>query len=415
MIPPVLEIYVVWHPGDVAGQEVATQIFDHFHGSGFSGLIGGAVEVYTRFQGWRSDAGAPRPVPFPGVPQCNFVREAQIVAVVPVLGNSFANAVETGEGEWFDFSQSIAIAQNGNPSRVGVFPILLDAGALDGTVLGQVFGRYQRIAAGGWLSEEEPAEEVRCRDLAQGITQTILGPDARLTIFISHTKKYSGDEEREDASSFIRLVRSIVQETRLQQFFDASDLQPGRDWDRELRRRAGESALLALRTDLYASREWCQREMLIAKRAGMPIVILDAPVLGEERGSFLMDHVPRVPVRLEVDCRKSDIRRGLNLLVDECLKRSLWDVQKALAAGRTELGISWWAPHAPEPITLAQWLTESISNGSITVGSASLRILHPDPPLGFEEQSVLAQIAALAGQSGEVDVLTPRLLAARGV
>jgi len=47
--------------------------------------------------------------------------------------------------------------------------------------------------------------------------------------------------------------------------------------------------------------------MLIAKRAGMPIVILDAPVLGEERGSFLMDHVPRVPVRLEADRRKSDI------------------------------------------------------------------------------------------------------------
>ena len=81
--------------------------------------------------------------------------------------------------------------------------------------------------------------------------------------------------------------------------------------------------------------------MLIAKRAGMPVVILDSLGHGEERGSFLMDHIPRIPVR-EAKGRwsKVDIRRGLNLLVDECLKRAIWGVQQSLAMNRDDLGIA---------------------------------------------------------------------------
>jgi hypothetical protein len=43
MLPPVLEIYVVWHPDDAAGKTAADQIVAHFHGTLFSGLIGGAA------------------------------------------------------------------------------------------------------------------------------------------------------------------------------------------------------------------------------------------------------------------------------------------------------------------------------------------------------------------------------------
>ena len=35
--------------------------------------------------------------------------------------------------------------------------------------------------------------------------------------------------------------------------------------------------------------------MITAKQAGVPVVILDALDEGEDRGSFLMDDVPRVP------------------------------------------------------------------------------------------------------------------------
>jgi hypothetical protein len=107
------------------------------------------------------------------------------------------------------------------------------------------------------------------------------------------------NREMGDITALVTLVRDVIASTHLDQFFDANDLQPGADWANALIEKASTSALLALRTDLYPSREWCQREVLTAKRHGMPIVILDAISYAEERGSFLMDHVPRVPIRYE--------------------------------------------------------------------------------------------------------------------
>src|SRR5258708_22783505 len=43
MLPPVLEIYIAWHPGDAPGRTIAGEIVEHFHGTAFTGLIGGAV------------------------------------------------------------------------------------------------------------------------------------------------------------------------------------------------------------------------------------------------------------------------------------------------------------------------------------------------------------------------------------
>jgi hypothetical protein len=224
---------------------------------------------------------------------------------------------------------------------------------------------------------------------------------------------HSGFGEEDDVNQLIERVRRIIGQTRLADFFDANTLQPGQDWDRELREGAANAALLALRTDLYASREWCQREILIAKRSGMPVVVLNALKRCDQRGSFLMDHVPQVPVRRDNDgwC-DADIRLGLNLLVDESLKRVLWRHQARLATVRPELNIAWWAAHAPEPVTLVDWLSAA-RTGAAAPGAPAPRVLHPDPPLGTDERLVLDEIARLSGLP-TIDVMTPRLLAARG-
>ena len=64
LIPPILEVFVLWHPDDTAGASVAGTILEHFHGTAFSGLVGAAVEVYTRSAGWHSPSSPPRPPPF---------------------------------------------------------------------------------------------------------------------------------------------------------------------------------------------------------------------------------------------------------------------------------------------------------------------------------------------------------------
>lgn len=123
---------------------------------------------------------------------------------------------------------------------------------------------------------------------------------------------------------------------------------------------------------------------------------------------------PRVPIRHHChDDRRADILKGLNLLVDEFLKGVLWRLQRKLAQGRTDLEVAWWAPHAPEPATLAAWLVAERIAGRLP-GTGSARILHPDPPLGEDEKGVLEQMAKLGGLNGGLDIMTPRMLAARG-
>lgn len=409
MLPPVLEIYVVWHPADPGGATFADELLRHFHGTAFTGLIGGAVEVYVRSAGWRGDDDAPRPIPMPHRPPPNGVAQAQLTVVVPVLGNEFAHAVQPGKGPWHEYVLEILAGQHADPDRVAVFPMVLDKGAVAGTELGRLLNRYH--GAGRGPDDGEPPAERRCRDLSQAIAQ-FAGDGERLTVFISHTN-LPGLHDQATVGDLIDTVRTIIGRTRLNEFFSTNALQVGVDWSAQLSFHAATSALLALRTDRYASRAWCQREMLAAKRAGMPVVVLDAPASGEERGSFLMDHVPRVPVRQHDGVwAEPDIRRGVNRLVDECLTRTLWRRQCELAVSRPELGIDWWAPHAPEPVTLAAWL--AAEREAARARSGTLRILHPDPPLGPDERQVLDQIALLGGLDTPLDILTPRSLAARG-
>lgn len=413
MLPPILEIYVVWHPEDKAGEKIANELVAHFHGTIFSGLIGGAIEVYVRHHGWADPADAPRPIPFVADDLPSNVREPRFLAVVPLVGNELASAVEPGHGRWHEYIERIVCAQNEQSERVSIFPYLLDQHALKETALGSLISHLQFIGLPP-LHEHDTIRDQFCRDLAQGIHQALSSGDkARLQVFISHTKHHSSGEEKQDVDALIKLVRDVIADTRLQEFFDASDLQPGRNWVPALIENAETSALLAIRTDLYPSREWCQREVLVAKRSGMPVIIVDALRGAEERGSYLMDHVPRVPARMyRGQWQAEDILRALNLLVDEALKRTLWVHQQAAAISESELDVAWWAPHAPEPITLSDWFLKAQQQGLLSANT-NLIILHPDPPLGPEEKSVLQEIVSMSEKRITLDVMTPRLLAAR--
>lgn len=328
-----------------------------------------------------------------------------------------AGAVQNNVGGWREYIQQLIDARESGPNVLGIFPFQLHPAATKGTALGRLMPALQTIAAPDPNAPPEPRAQVICRDLAQFIAQWIGAQGAqKLVVFISHTKRASEGEGRRVAR-LIELVRGVIARTRLNDFFDARSLESGGDFKAQLLANAGRGAFLALRTDLYAGREWCQLEMITSKDAGLPIVMLEALETQEERGSFVMDHVPRVAVRYEGgDWREPDIFRALGILVDEALKRVLWHRQAELAQGVPELDVAWWAPHAPEPLTLTQWL--SLEKGKKRRRKLSkdkpLRILHPDPPLSPNERDKLNQLVALCGFPKGLDIMTPRLLAARG-
>jgi hypothetical protein len=405
VLPSVLEIFVVWHPADEAGPSVAQTLLDHFHGTTFTGLIGGAVEVYVRSAGWERPDGPPRPIPLPGRPTVEGVPPARYVAVLPVMGLALARAVERDES-WYRY-----LAELLTPStEVKIIPVQASRRADEGRLY-RLLGSYLYVALPDQRADVDSVPGTGrdwLRDVVQALTQFVAGSQDRLRIFVSHTRKSQADAAA--IRDLTELVRDVIVHTRLDHFFDANNLQIGGRWVDDLRSNAACGAMLALRTDRYASRAWCQEEIQVAKEHGVPLVVMDALEEVEQRGSFLMDHVPRVPAHRTADgWARQDVCLGLSLLVDEALKRALWRRQEELGA---ELPIAWWAPHAPEPLTFASWLLRQ--DPEQMPEDRPLRILHPDPPLGRPERLVLEQILHLRGSDRRLDVMTPRQLAARG-
>ena len=88
MLPPVLEIFVVWHPEDREGVEFATAIFRHFlEGRSFLGVIGGGINVSFRSEGWTGEGAAPRPIYTSASPAPNAIPSARFVAIVQLMGS----------------------------------------------------------------------------------------------------------------------------------------------------------------------------------------------------------------------------------------------------------------------------------------------------------------------------------------
>lgn len=408
LMPPILEIFVVWHPDDEAGAAVAEWLLDHFHGTAFSGLIGGAVEVYTRSTPWDGHGGPPRHLPFVG-DQPPGLEPPTVTVVVPVLSAHLARAVEDDKAWRAWMSELMAGASDRDD--VHVFGLRAPGAEIARTPLGDLVGPPQRLPDACAIDRDELGREV-----AQAIVQRISGTEGEpLQVFVSHTKRHSPDEEPDHVTRLVDRVRRFLADTRLVDFFDEASLQVGEHWEERLVAEAARGCLLMVRTDLYAGRTMCQREVRIAKEAGVPVVELRAVTGHQERGSFLLDHVPSVQANLTADMSDDDlaiatdgaIRRAINMLVDEALKRALWRRQQERLV---DDGFDWLPGHAPEPITALRYLVDNPT----ALDAGTCVVLHPDPPLLPDEKEAMDVLFHLAGLQGPLDIVTPRTFAQRG-
>jgi hypothetical protein len=400
-LPPILEVYVLWHPGDELGERAAKWLMAHFNSPAYAGLAGGAVEVYIRSAGWLTLTGPPRPIPFmeplpAGLPS------AEITAVVLVLGRALARAVRDDE-KWRDYVMDVVATDTKTGSAVGVYLLPDPRVNLSHSTLSTITSQQQALPK---LAASSAA--ILGRELAQAITQrlrrgTRFSENERLKVFVSHTKwnRLDGNAELVDT------VRAVLQKTHLCAFFDEQDIQVGADWKQVLETESSRCVLLMMRTDLYSGREWTQYEVLQAKLHDLPVVALFAVRDQEDRGSFLMDNVPVVPCPPADDTTPA-IEKALNRLVDEALKVTLWRAQSVYLERH---GFDWLPAHAPEPVTLAPWLKRHREQYG---EHRHVLVMHPDPPLGPREREVVVGLCRLAGFQNDVDVLTPRTFASRG-
>ena len=209
---------------------------------------------------------------------------------------------------------------------------------------------------------------------------------APLTVFVSHTKL---DLEREP-----RVVRSLVAHHTATQpqktWFDSGDIEVGSRFAAKIESGVKDAALLAILTDSFASRSWCRKEVLLAKRFQRPVVVVHAVQEGEPRSFPYLGNVPVVRWQ-------NRAQNVIDALEREALRQRYATAVLEMEKEEDDVLL----PVGPELLTLLGRGTDRT-------------FLYPDPPLGEEELILIAETGARAQTPLERHA-NERQLATRGL
>lgn len=123
-----------------------------------------------------------------------------------------------------------------------------------------------------------------------------------LKLFLSHAKDESNGIE------IAKALKKFIDNSPMQNFFDATDIAPGYNFEEEIIEHIKESTLIAIHSDSYSSRYWCQREILSAKEYDRPIITVDTLENFEDRSFPFASNVPVVHIKIDGELEKELIR-----------------------------------------------------------------------------------------------------------
>lgn len=413
--PSILDIYVVWHPDDNTGKTVFKRLLQHYHSDAFSGFVGGIIEVYARSATWSKDTDCPRAI----FENKSTNTPAEYLAVIPVVDVHLDKELQKRSG-WNEFITNFIHMKQTNESNLLLCPVLVDGYSPQSSTLKKILKRQcVRFSSlePDFLSPSERGTKNLERDVSQAITQCLVKPRRQLQLFVSHTKINSKAEAeiggKEVGGEITKLVLERLQRSMLGQFYDARSIQVETDWEKQLRDEAGNSPLLMVRTDMYSSRLWAQREVLEAKTHDGPIVALSALTGTDERGSFILDNVPTIGFHgkgtllsskkkgIVSRHAKKTIDRAISRLVDETMKHELW---RHACKKSYNKKFDWTPTRSPEPLTVIHWLREQKKKNDV------IEVLYPDPPMTNDEKKIIENVCASNSPASIVNFFTPRQL-----
>jgi hypothetical protein len=227
-------------------------------------------------------------------------------------------------------------------------------------------------------------------------------PPGFLRLFISHAKA----DGLPLAQSLKHHIRSF---SWLTSFYDAEDLPPGCDWQKELEHGVGSSLIIMLRTDAYDGRYWCQREVCWADEYATPAVLVEArTALNHPAGMLPLHRIPtvRIPDGNLLRVLFVALREGLRFLSFRRL------VEEMKAAGELphplELRVFSYAPSMPALLRACRSFAAATAEADIP-----RIILYPEPTLpGGVHEAALALVRTLVPGA---QLVTPTTLLATGV
>jgi hypothetical protein len=358
---PYVTLHVVWHPRCAESDDAARHLIEHFTRERYS-IEDMGISVFE----WSSPpAGSIVPAPVD-------MGAGEAVVVAALIGDEVQR-----DSAWADYVRELADqCRRDDPtgSRIRLFPVAITRRTI-ATELG-----VQALRWHDWQVDRNG----RARRLVREVTyetsrmlRTMLVTDANLTskmekvrVFLSHSKH---DDVGERVAQRIR--DWLHGDVQLSVFLDITDIPAGLPPDEVLETEVRQSAVLIVHSDSFSSREWCGREVLVAKESDRPIVVADCIEDLDERAFPYLANVPVVRICSQ---QPHGVERVVGRLLDEVFRDFLWRC-------RTET-LSQASPHvrfiarAPELLTAV--------NARTFFPEMSV-IVYPDPPLSLRELKLM--------------------------
>lgn len=350
----------MWHPQCSDSDVAARHLIEHFTRERFS-IDEMGVSVFE----WSSPpAGSslPAPVALGGEPS----------VVVALIGNEIQR-----DSAWSTYVRGLAercLSVEGEEFRRCIVPVAMTSRTI-ATDLG-----VQALRWFDWGGRRDSRAQRLVREVtyaASRLLRTTLKAAPELSdqlekvrVFLSHSKH---DRVGERVAQCIR--DWLHNDVQLSVFLDVVGILAGFPPDRVLEEEVRRSAILVVYSDSFSSREWCGREVLVAKESGRPIVVADC-IEGVDERSF--PYLGNVPVVRLCSQPPYNVERVVGRLLDEVFKDFLWKYRTA-ALSRDNPYVKFVA-RAPELLTAVNTKAASPETSAV---------VYPDPPLNLREHDLM--------------------------
>lgn len=387
---PELVVYVVWHPDFAGGREFAEFLSGQLTREMTEPLSRGlGIPVYLRTA--VDSASVPKPISFD---------QARHTVVVLLVDDEMVLARDSGWGKYAD--ELLAGVKSDAAQAHRIIPVKLSSAAF--TLHDELRAKNFLPLDGGWSLTQQKQRLLigvvhdLCRLLShcgavdyEAHTDTIAKP---MRVFLSHAKK-DGEELTKQFKTFIQ------NELQLDTFFDKNGIYYADDFARDIEESVKNSAVLILHTDAYATREWCQKEVLFAKKYRRPVLVLEKVELGEARSFPYLGNVPTLRWKDQTP-------------IEEIIGRLLIELLRGVYFPRQVARLGEMFAIDTQPMTKLAYTPELIN--LVPPATSPRTIVYPDPPIGRHEIDLLKDCdpnsqfttpALLLANSGQNPVTQP--------
>lgn len=371
-----LTVYIMWHPNFEEGYSYASKIYN----------------IFSRDIKNPASRGIAIPILFPSEYkdfehklEINFDVSERIAVVLLIDENMLIDT------EWHSYVEQIYNTCEVNSNFI-IYPVALMKTAFNFPVESMKSKNYIR------LYDETCKIDYLIFILAHELCRFLYGIERIAEIDITDTptpppvKLFLSHAKADGVNLAKSLKLFIDSDTPLDDFFDAQDIAPGYDFAAEIRKAIPNCMLIVIHTDMYSSREWCRKEILMAKEFSLPILIINCLKRNEQRSFPYMANVQTIRINQKYELNYSEIVTTALLEILRHKYQAIYN-EFILSLHKLEIVKENILNYPPELLTLVE-----------AINHEDKIVLYPDPPLGSEE------IALLKRYNNSLQFITPTLL-----